>query len=128
MLTPFHLFFWQFHNFCKPLCPILTVRSIPKTAQDSLNGKPQGGRDICLLYFFLFFFIFIRNLRVVAVVFFFLYLFLFFFIFIQNLRVVVVVEEAEAELSINFDFFIFIEQKCAVLPPISSISIGLKIQ
>merc|ERR1712107_837582 len=42
--------------------------------------------------------------------------------------VVVVVEEAEAELSINFDFFIFMEQKCAVLPPISSISIGLKIQ
>ena len=29
------------------------------------------------------------------------------------------VEEAEAELSINFDFFIFMEQKCAVLqyPP-----------
>ena len=67
MLTPFHLFFWQFHNFCKPLCPILTVRSIPKTAQDSLNGKPQGGRDICLLDFFLFFFIFIRNLRVAVV-------------------------------------------------------------
>merc|ERR1712107_438414 len=42
--------------------------------------------------------------------------------------VVVAVEEAEAELSINFDFFIFMEQKCAVLPPISSISIGLKIQ
>merc|ERR1712107_198789 len=37
-----------------------------------------------------------------------------------SLAGVVVVEEAEAELSINFDFFIFIEQKCAVLPPISS--------
>ena len=30
-----------------------------------------------------------------------------FFIFIRNLRVVAVVEEAEAELSINFDFFYF---------------------
>ena len=47
------------------------------------------------------------------------YLSLFFFIFIQNLRVVAVVEEAEANLSINFDFFYFLEQKCAVLqyPP-----------
>ena len=35
-----------------------------------------------------------------------------------------VVEEAEAELSINFDFFLFMEQKCAVLqyPPILHIN------
>ena len=58
-----------------------------------------------------------ENLRV-AVVFFVIFI-LFLFILIQNLRVAEVVEEAEAELSINFDFFLFMEQKCAVLqyPP-----------
>ena len=42
-------------------------------------------------------------------------------------RVVEVVEEAEAELSINFDFFSFHGAKMCCTS-ISSISIGLKIQ
>jgi len=49
-----------------------------------------------------------------------------FAMFIQYLRVAVVVEEDEAELSINFDFFISWSKN--VLTSISSISMGLKIQ
>ena len=75
-----------------------------KNAQGSLNGKPQGGRGVFFVNFILVL-----------------------FIFIQNLRVVVVVEEAEAKLSINFDFFSFHGAKMCCTS-ISSISIGLKIQ